>query len=423
MPYKILNKRGEWLVQVQRQGVRRTRRGKGGEAKAKQAEAALMVEVDQIVQRRQAAEVLGLDPGAMENTKTACAAPLTLAEFLKTRWAAHAALVHNDATRRNCGAHVRYIAYFLGDRRIDEIGVADVNQMVESMHEHGPISFKLCKDGKPRRRSTRAFSPGGINRIMSTLRAVLNLAAAEGVIEKAPRVGLRPDDNSRSIVPPTETELDAIVEASKGFTEIAPFFPEVIRLAAETGLRAAELFHLCWRSVDFEMGDTGGIRIEEQQRTRIVGGKPWKPKNLKFRIVPLTPLARSILDELHTKVPKAPAELVIPNRGGGPYLRLENAPRGSGKGWWHDVLESCELKGRVRFHDLRHLFAVRCLQRGVPLAVVSAWLGHSDVNLTVKRYGRWSSEAREQWEWIKKLDKPIDAIARTPWLTVHEGGR
>jgi len=68
------------------------------------------------------------------------------------------------------------------------------------------------------------------------------------------------------------------------------------------------------------------------------------------------------------------------------------------------------------------LFAVRCLQRGVPIAVASAWLGHSDVNLTVKRYGRWSTEAREQWDWIKKLSKPVDSVAKGPWLTVHEGG-
>ena len=31
MPYKILNKRGDWLVQVQRAGIRKTKRGTGGE--------------------------------------------------------------------------------------------------------------------------------------------------------------------------------------------------------------------------------------------------------------------------------------------------------------------------------------------------------------------------------------------------------
>ncbi len=55
--------------------------------------------------------------------------------------------------------------------------------------------------------------------------------------------------------------------------------------------------------------------------------------------------------------------------------------------------------------------------------MVSAWLGHTDVNLTVKRYGRWSSEAREQWDWIKKLDKPVGAAARGARLALMDGGR
>lgn len=56
------------------------------------------------------------------------------------------------------------------------------------------------------------------------------------------------------------------------------------------------------------------------------------------------------------------------------------------------------------------------------MAVASAWLGHSDVNLTVKQYGRWAAEAREQWQWAKKMDEPIDAIAQRPALGVIDGG-
>ena len=64
----------------------------------------------------------------------------------------------------------------------------------------------------------------------------------------------------------------------------------------------------------------------------------------------------------------------------------------------------------------------RAFHGRIPLAIVSSWLGHCDVNLTVKRYARWSSEALEQWDWIKKLDKPVDAVAKAPWLSVVEGG-
>ena len=59
----------------------------------------------------------------------------------------------------------------------------------------------------------------------------------------------------------------------------------------------------------------------------------------------------------------------------------------------------------------------------MPIAVVSAGSGTPTRTLTVKRYGRWSAEAREQWDWIKKLDKPVDAVAKGPWLGVVDGGR
>jgi site-specific recombinase XerD len=69
------------------------------------------------------------------------------------------------------------------------------------------------------------------------------------------------------------------------------------------------------------------------------------------------------------------------------YVRLPMAAKGSGKGFFADVVEAAGLKGIVTFHPLRHLFAGRLLTRGVPITVVSELLGHSDINLTVKRYG------------------------------------
>ena len=47
-------------------------------------------------------------------------------------------------------------------------------------------------------------------------------------------------------------------------------------------------------------------------------------------------------------------------------------------------------------------------------------MGHSDVNLTVKRYGRFAAEAREQWTWINSLGRPVEELAqaRKPQLEV-----
>jgi integrase len=37
---------------------------------------------------------------------------------------------------------------------------------------------------------------------------------------------------------------------------------------------------------------------------------------------------------------------------------------------------------RITHHDLRHLFATRCIESGVDIPTVSRWLGHKDG-------GRW----------------------------------
>ncbi len=62
--------------------------------------------------------------------------------------------------------------------------------------------------------------------------------------------------------------------------------------------------------------------------------------------------------------------------------------------------------------DLRHYFAVQNLVSGVPLAIVSAWMGHSSVQLTVKRYGRWAHDAKEQWPWAALRGQPLKDVAQ-----------
>jgi len=74
-------------------------------------------------------------------------------------------------------------------------------------------------------RRTSIFTPAAINRILGTLKAALHLAEMEGLITKAPPVKFLPRDDSRPVMPPTETEFDAIVETSKQFLEIGPHFP------------------------------------------------------------------------------------------------------------------------------------------------------------------------------------------------------
>jgi integrase len=85
-----------------------------------------------------------------------------------------------------------------------------------------------------------------------------------------------------------------------------------------------------------------------------------------------------------------------------------------------DLLRSAGIWGRLRelagvegvaMRDMRHFFALACLSRGIPLSTVSAWMGHSDIDLTVKRYGRFAAEAREQWTWAALRAEPVEQVA------------
>jgi integrase len=396
---KILNPEGDWLVQVQRQGRRKTQRGSGGGQEAATAERNLLSELDIELRLEEARALLGVDKMA-----TPVEPPPTLRAFFSERWVEHARVVQNPTTRRISRVPFNYLLHYLGDEPLDQLLLAaKINGFVEQMKKHGPMTFSNKKDGTPRKNPTGEFTNATINKGLSNLRALLNLAYEEKKILLPPKIDLLPEDDSVAVIPPTEEQYDLVLSVADGFRPIAPFMPEVIDFDAETGLRKAEIFNLHWRSVDLVRD---AIRIEQQAKTRVVNGQAWRPKHNKFREVPLSTKAKAILIKLRSLVPHGPHDLVFPNRGGAPYVRMDQAPEASGKGFFPDVVEAAGLKGIVTFHSLRHLFAVRLLTRGAPITVVSELLGHSDINLTVKRYGRFASDAKVKWDAVKVLDQP-----------------
>jgi integrase len=399
-------KDGTWLVQVQRNGVRRTERGEGGRPAAKQAEAVLIAELEAEARRDDAARILGVPRSSSPPTSIAVTPSPTLREFFDRRWLPHARVIENEQTQRTSRTPFNYLLYYLGDKRLDELlTAAAINAFTEAMKERGPISFTARRDGTPRARKCEALSNATINKSLQCLKALLNLAHREGVIPTAPLIDLLPTDDSEPVIPPTEEQYAAVLAACELFRPVAPLLPEVTDFAAETGARRAEVFTLSCRSVDLVRGT---IRIEKQAKARLVNGQPWRPKHNKWREIPLSARARAILEARRAAGPWTPGDLVFPNKGGAPYDRMDRADGAEGKGYFADAVAAAGLKGVVTFHSLRHLFAVRLLTRGVPIAVVSDLLGHSDINLTVKQYGRFASDAKVKWDAVKVLDRPSD---------------
>ena len=68
------------------------------------------------------------------------------------------------------------------------------------------------------------------------------------------------------------------------------------------------------------------------------------------------------------------------------------------------LLTAAKLR-RVRFHDLRHIFATLLIEQGESLAYIRDQLGHSSIKITVDTYGHLVPGGNRQ-----AVDKPDERV-------------
>ena len=140
-------------------------------------------------------------------------------------------------------------------------------------------------------------------------------------------------------------------------------------LALNTGLRRGELLGLTWGDVDLL-----------QARLTVRGASA---KSGITRHVPLNTEAVSVLRRWKP-ADAAESAPVFPGPDGGAMFSLKTA--------WAKVATAATLDG-FTFHDLRHTFASKLVQRGVDLNTVRELLGHADIKMTL-RYSQLAPEHR-----------------------------
>ncbi|MDP6527717.1 MAG: site-specific integrase, partial [Candidatus Pacebacteria bacterium] len=135
-----------------------------------------------------------------------------------------------------------------------------------------------------------------------------------------------------------------------------------------TGLRRDELLSLEWKRVDLSL------------KTILIQ----KTKNGRPKTVPLNETALSILEK-KSKVGSIKNDLVFIS---------DHGTKIKGSNLWRAFKKALERAGieDFTFHDLRHTFATRLVQRGEDIYKVAKLLGHKDIRMT-QRYSHHTSES------------------------------
>lgn len=149
-----------------------------------------------------------------------------------------------------------------------------------------------------------------------------------------------------------------------------PRIADLVEFLAYGGMRIhSEAIWVKWEDIDW------------QRKEIIVRGDPTTgTKNSEIRRFPIIPDMDTLLKRLQGNQPKTGRILQV--------TRCREA-----------LARACKEIGipRLTHHDLRHLFATRCIESGVDIATVARWLGHKDGGaLAMKTYGHLRNEHSQQ---------------------------
>jgi len=222
-------------------------------------------------------------------------------------------------------------------------------------------------------RRAQDVAPATVNRELSFLRRVFNLALADDKVERNPLRKVRFFKENNQRVRFLTDEEEARLRAAIGETDW-PF----VAVALHTGLRRAEQFHLRWAHVDF---GTGILTVP-------------RSKHGEARRVPMNDAVREVLRGLPSRM-KGP--WVFPSATGETPIDPKNFVRRV----FLPALESAGV-GDFHWHDLRHTFASRLVMAGVDLRTVQELMGHKTIAMTL-RYAHLSPA--HQLEAVQRLNR------------------
>jgi integrase len=268
-----------------------------------------------------------------------------------------------------------------GGMPVQKLTRPDLDRLLADLRDGGTTTEK----GHPR----RAWSPRSLNKAVDAWRAVL-------------AYGIERREIARNVAA-------AMKKVPRAHQEMSTYTPDEIRRVlraadknrnghlwylALSGLRRAEIAGLRWSDINLDAGTLTVARNRVQAGAgNVVEGDP---KTLSSRrTLPLDEglvgvlkraSARYAQERLALGEAHADSGYVAVNEAGEPYTP-DTLTR-----MWHKLAKSAGVRP-IRLHDARHSCGTALHLRGVPLAVIAAWLGHADASITARLYVHSQNDA------------------------------
>lgn len=261
----------------------------------------------------------------------------------------------------------------------------------------------------------KMLAPSTVNLTETLLKSALSFAFNEKFINLIPawnKVGSSKKPQKRALTVDQRNLFVTYAKTEKiGIALIFQLF---------SGMRIGEITALRWDDIDFE-----NKILHVRHSTRRENGQSvfCLPKNNKTREIPLHQNLIKLLQRQqevqkqnkNTKDVSQNKNLVFCSRNGNvlatSYINLV-LKKISGKITEHlkssgDVSNTSDLN--ITSHILRHTFATCCMEQGIPLKVVSEWLGHASIRTTADIYSHVLPQENEKrsTDFFKGIDLDI----------------
>lgn len=216
----------------------------------------------------------------------------------------------------------------------------------------------------------RYDKPATVNRKMAALQRILRVAAAEwGILDAVPMFSKLTENNKRERVL-SDTEE---VQVFSALHKLDPLGADYLTLLLYSGCRLSEPLSVTAGDIDW----TRGVFYVDHKTARYTG---------KRRPVVLNEQTTSIMRKYFKGAIR-------------PFESLDRHYLGK---LWNKALKAVGLDGsELVIHSLRHTFATRLVNQGVPLYEVQVLLGHSD-SKTTERYAKLELDTLSSA--VRKLD-------------------